>query len=76
MHFAPACLQVNHLETHDSFAEHARAAGLELVESLDKTTSMATHFQTLIEVTTLFESDGLAVDLLGPVCIYVCSMVV
>ena len=41
---------MNHLETHDSFVEHAHAAGLELLESLDKTPSMATHFQTLIEV--------------------------
>lgn len=47
---ACTCRQVNHLETQDSFVEHAHAAGLELLESLDKTTSMATHFQTLIEV--------------------------
>lgn len=43
-------LQLNHLETLESFVGHARAAGLELVESLDKTTSMAMHFQALIEV--------------------------
>lgn len=43
-------LQVNHLETHDSFVGYAHAAGLEVVESLDKTPSMAMHFQTLIEV--------------------------
>ena len=42
--------QVSHLETNDTFVEHAHAAGLELLESLDKTTSMATHFQTLMEV--------------------------
>lgn len=42
--------QVNYLETVKSFVDHARAAGLELVESLDKTTSMAMHFQTLVEV--------------------------
>lgn len=43
-------LQLNHLETLDSFIGHARAAGLELVESLDKTTSMAMHFQALLKV--------------------------
>lgn len=43
-------LQLNHLETLESFVGHARAAGLELVESLDKTTSMAMHFEALIEV--------------------------
>ena len=43
-------LQIHHLETLDSFVEHARATGLELVESLDKTTSMARHVQTVLEV--------------------------
>lgn len=43
-------LQLNHLETMESFVGHARTAGLELVESLDKTTSMAMHFQALLEV--------------------------
>lgn len=43
-------LQLNHLETPESFVGHARAAGLELMESLDKTTSMAMHFQALLEV--------------------------
>lgn len=43
-------LQLNYLETLESFVGHAGAAGFELVESLDKTTSMATHFQTLLEV--------------------------
>eukprot|EP00752_Nemacystus_decipiens_P001851 g1784.t1 len=52
-------LQVNHLETHDSFVDYAHAAGLELLESLDKTTSMATHFQTLIEVADARKDDML-----------------
>ncbi|CAM9843624.1 unnamed protein product [Scytosiphon promiscuus] len=52
-------LQVNYLETVGSFVEHARAAGLELVESLDKSTSMAMHFQTLVEVADARKEDML-----------------
>lgn len=43
-------IQLSYMETLESFVEHAREAGLELVESLDKTTSMAMHFQALLEV--------------------------
>lgn len=44
------CNQVTSLETHKSFVGHARSAGLEPLESFDKTTSMAVHFKTLLEV--------------------------
>lgn len=44
-------LQLTHLETMESFVRHADEAGFELVISLDKTCSMAIHFQTLIKVT-------------------------
>lgn len=52
-------LQINYLETLESFVEHARAAGLELVESLDKTTSMARHVQTVLEVADSRKADML-----------------
>lgn len=48
-----ARLQLTYLETFESFVEHADAAGFDLVESLDKTSSMATHFQSLLEVRML-----------------------
>ncbi|CAM9520699.1 unnamed protein product [Ectocarpus sp. 12 AP-2014] len=54
-----ARLQVTSLETHKSFVGHARSAGLEPLESLDKTTSMAVHFKTLLEVAETRKTDML-----------------
>ncbi|CAN0163246.1 unnamed protein product [Ectocarpus sp. 4 AP-2014] len=54
-----ARLQVTSLETHKSFVGHARSAGLEPLESLDKTTSMAVHFKTLLKVAETRKADML-----------------
>ncbi|CAM9425892.1 unnamed protein product [Choristocarpus tenellus] len=43
-------LQLSGIQSAESFSAMAVSAGLEIVECIDKTASMAVHFQTILEV--------------------------